>query len=290
MISGALCAVASARISSSLPRPTSVAGSAASRIWKTVPAISAPALRASSTSSRSDSRPCSPAGMPGKRGASFNQTPTSKARCAVETRCWAFVIEIGRESSCGTCAFRAGLTPQTIIRLSPQPSDTRLQPRGACADQGRFAKHADPWENGFMRKLTITAVNFLAAAMMLMGNAQAQQTPAANTQQAPTAKAAPAPAAGAQKAPAAKTGQAAKPRLQHVLTLKTQKDKVSYAVGMNVGTKLGAELRQKSIEVDPAILLRGVKDALAGGKMLLTEAEARAALTRLSLQASQQRP
>jgi len=128
-----------------------------------------------------------------------------------------------------------------------------------------------------MRKLTLTAVNFLAAGMMLLGNARAQQTPAANTQQSPAPKAAPAPTAGAQKAPAAKTGQAAKPRTQPVLTLKTQKDKVSYALGSNLGTNL----HKQSVEVDPAIVLRGLKDALAGGKMLLTDDEARAALTQL---------
>jgi FKBP-type peptidyl-prolyl cis-trans isomerase FklB len=128
-----------------------------------------------------------------------------------------------------------------------------------------------------MRKLTLTAVNLLAAGIMLMGNAQAQQTPAANTQQAPAAKAAPAPAAGAQKAPAAKTGQLAKPRTQPVLTLKTQKDKVSYALGAN----LGMNLHNQSVDVDTAIVLRGLKDALAGGKLLLTDDEAKAALTQL---------
>ena len=128
-----------------------------------------------------------------------------------------------------------------------------------------------------MRKPTINMVYLLAAGMMLIGNAQAQQTPAVNTQQAPAAKAAPAPAGGTQKAPAAKTGQAAKPRTQSVLTLKTQKDKVSYALGMNLGTNL----HKQSVEVDPAIVLRGMKDALAGGKMLQTEDEARAALTQL---------
>src|ERR1700704_1486645 len=132
-----------------------------------------------------------------------------------------------------------------------------------------------------MRKLTITALNFLAAGMMLPGTAQAQQAPAANTQQAPAAKAAPAPTAGAQKAPAAKTGQTAKPRTQPVLTLKTPKDKASYAVGLNVGRNLGAQLHQQSVEVDQAILLRGVKDALAGGKTLLTDDEVKAALTQL---------
>jgi FKBP-type peptidyl-prolyl cis-trans isomerase len=135
-----------------------------------------------------------------------------------------------------------------------------------------------------MRKLTLTAVNFLAVGIMLMGNAQAQQTPAANAQQAP-AKAASAPAAGAQKTPAAKTGPAAKPRTQPVLTLKTQKDKASYAVGLNVGRNLGAQLHQQSVELDQAILLRGVKDALAGGKTLLTDDEVKAVLTQLQTEA-----
>ncbi len=121
------------------------------------------------------------------------------------------------------------------------------------------------------------AINLLTAGMMLMGNAQAQQTPAANPQQAPAAKAAPAPAAGAQKAPVAKTGQAVKRTTQPVPTLKTQKDKVSYALGANLGTNL----HKQSVEVDTAIVLRGLKDALAGGKLLLTDDEARAVLTQL---------
>ena len=112
---------------------------------------------------------------------------------------------------------------------------------------------------------------------MLLGNAQAQQTPAAKTQQAPAAKAAPAPAAAAQNAPAAKTGPATKPRTQSVLALKTQKDKVSYALGAN----LGMNLHNQSVEVDPAIVLRGLKDALAGGKMLLTDDQAKGALMQL---------
>jgi FKBP-type peptidyl-prolyl cis-trans isomerase FklB len=132
-----------------------------------------------------------------------------------------------------------------------------------------------------MRKLTIMALNFLAAGMMLPGTAPAQQPPAANKQQAPSANAVPAPAAGAQKAPAAKTGQTARPRTPSVLSLKTPKDKASYALGMNVGRTLGAQLHQQSVEVDQAILLRGVKDSLGGGKTLLTDDEAKAALTQL---------
>ncbi len=128
-----------------------------------------------------------------------------------------------------------------------------------------------------MQKPFITAVSLLTAGMMLLGNALAQQTPAAKAQQSPAAKAQPAPPAGAQKAPAAKTGAATKPRTQSVLTLQTQKDKLSYALGMN----LGSNLHKEKVEVDPAIVLRGLKDALAAGKMLLTEDEARATLTQL---------
>ena len=118
-----------------------------------------------------------------------------------------------------------------------------------------------------------------------MGNAQAQQTPAASPQQAPTAKTAPAPTAGAQKAPAAKTGATTTPKTPVPFTLKTQKDKVSYAVGMNVGKGVAARLKQQSVEVNQAVLLRGMKDALAGGKMLLTEEEERTVLTQLTLEA-----
>jgi len=121
--------------------------------------------------------------------------------------------------------------------------------------------------------------------MVLCGNAPAQQTPATNTQQPPTAKAAPAPATGAQKAPTAKAGTAASPRTPASLTLKTQKDKASYAVGLNVGKNLEAQLTQQSVEVNQAILLRGVKDALAGGKTLLTDDEVKAVLTQLQADA-----
>src|SRR5437660_9548794 len=99
-----------------------------------------------------------------------------------------------------------------------------------------------------MRKPTFTAMILLMAGIMQTANVQAQQAPAA--------KAAPAPAAGAQKAPAAKPGTATKPRTQPPLTLKTQKDKTSYAIGLNVGKGLAGNLKQQSVEVDQAILLR----------------------------------
>jgi FKBP-type peptidyl-prolyl cis-trans isomerase FklB len=125
-----------------------------------------------------------------------------------------------------------------------------------------------------MRKLTITTICLLSAGMFLPGGAQAQQTPAAATQQAPATKTQAAPATGTQKTPSAKTGTAVKPRVQPPLVLKTQKEKFSYALGMN----LGDNLHKQSVDVDPAILLRGLKDALAAGKTVLTEEEARTVL------------
>jgi len=136
-----------------------------------------------------------------------------------------------------------------------------------------------------MRKLTITVVNVLAVGMMLLGSARAQQTPAAASPQAPAAKpqtasaakSPQAPAASAQKAPAAKPGQPAKPKSPSSLGLKTDKDKVSYALGMN----LGANLKRDSVDIDTAIFVRALKDTVTGGKTLLTDSEARAALTQL---------
>ena len=61
---------------------------------------------------------------------------------------------------------------------------------------------------------------------------------------------------------------------QDAPALKSQKEKLSYALGMD----LGNQFRMQSTDVDPALLFQGLKDALAGGKTLLTEEEARAAI------------
>ncbi len=124
-----------------------------------------------------------------------------------------------------------------------------------------------------MRNFT-QVVPILAAGMVLLGNAQAQQTPAAKTEQAP-AKAQPAtpakPKAPATKAGAAKTAAA---KSAATTALKTPKDKFSYALGMN----LGASLHKQSVDVDPNMVAQGLRAALAGGKTLLTQEEAQAAL------------
>ena len=71
------------------------------------------------------------------------------------------------------------------------------------------------------KTFTLTA-SILAAGMLLPGNSYSQQTPAAKTPAAP--------AATTRRAPAAKSPVAA--------PLTTQKDKFSYALGMDLGTNL----------------------------------------------------
>ncbi|MGZ4867860.1 MAG: FKBP-type peptidyl-prolyl cis-trans isomerase [Candidatus Angelobacter sp.] len=130
-----------------------------------------------------------------------------------------------------------------------------------------------------MQKPLTIAFQLFAAGIMLLGHAPAQQTPAATTQPkqpASTQGAAPAkkqtPTTTTKKAPVtSKTATAP--------TLKTQKEKTSYALGM----KIGGDLRRQGIgeSLDPAITARALRDALAGSKALLTEDEERALLTQL---------
>jgi len=119
-----------------------------------------------------------------------------------------------------------------------------------------------------MHKSMKIAMNTLAAGSLLLGHALAQQTPAATTQTAPAASS---PSTAA-KTPAKKPATAAKTATP--LALKTQKDKFSYALGM----KMGENLKKQSVPVDPAILSRGLRDALAGKKTLLTDEEAQGAM------------
>ena len=57
--------------------------------------------------------------------------------------------------------------------------------------------------------------------------------------------------------------------------LKTQKDKMSYIIGMDIGNNL----KKQSIDVDPNVLAKGIKDALAGQKPLLSDQEIRETMT-----------
>jgi len=138
-----------------------------------------------------------------------------------------------------------------------------------------FAKPPAECQNDSMKKPLNLVVTLLAALTILLGRAQAQQTPSSSAQQPPPAASAQTPAATPKKAPAAKPGQTPARKTTTPLTLNTQKDKVSYAIGMNIGTAM----KRDGVDLDIAILLRGVKDALAGSKLLMTDQEAQAALS-----------
>ncbi len=114
---------------------------------------------------------------------------------------------------------------------------------------------------------------------MLLGIAVAQQgsgsAPAASAQTSSGQT-----SSGAKSSTAAKTatGAAHKPATTAApITLKTDLQKQSYAMGMNLGTGL----HRQGITLDPALVSRGIKDAQSGGKTLMTEDEARAVLTQL---------
>jgi FKBP-type peptidyl-prolyl cis-trans isomerase FklB len=57
--------------------------------------------------------------------------------------------------------------------------------------------------------------------------------------------------------------------------LKTPKDKVSYIIG----TDIGKNLKKQSMDINPEILYRGIKDAFSGSKLLLSDEEIQAVMT-----------
>jgi len=122
---------------------------------------------------------------------------------------------------------------------------------------------------------------------MLSGATVAQQSstqaPAANK---PASAVAP-KSASPQAAGAAKTGQGAagakKPGAATgaPAVLKTEKDKRSYAIGLNIGAKVANELKAGGVDMDSAVLARGIRDSLTGAKHLMTDEEVKTALTAL---------
>ena len=119
-----------------------------------------------------------------------------------------------------------------------------------------------------MRNLLTTFLTSLTSALLLLPSMFAQQTP---PKSAPTP-----PAATTKKTTTAKrpASPAAKPK---PVALTTQQDKISYAIGMN----MAKTLQRQSLQVEPDLLVKGLKDVLTGNKPLLTEDEARTTLTTL---------
>lgn len=67
--------------------------------------------------------------------------------------------------------------------------------------------------------------------------------------------------------------------------LKTQKDQVNYAIGANIiGT-----IKQQGVEIDLDLVIKGMRDAYSGDKLLLTDEEVRTAIDRYQTAVKQKR-
>lgn len=121
-----------------------------------------------------------------------------------------------------------------------------------------------------MQKL-LTLFPPLAAGMLLLSHVSAQQTPTAQGSKPASTQSKTSGTKTTAKKPAtsAKTATAA--------PLRTDKDKSSYALGMSIGTGL----HRQGVPVDPAIVARGLRDAMSGAKTLMTEDEMKSTLQQL---------
>ncbi len=59
--------------------------------------------------------------------------------------------------------------------------------------------------------------------------------------------------------------------------LKSKKDRLSYGMGVD----LGKNLKSQSIDIDPDLVAKGIKDAFTGGKTLMSDEEVREVITAL---------
>jgi FKBP-type peptidyl-prolyl cis-trans isomerase FklB len=131
------------------------------------------------------------------------------------------------------------------------------------------------------RLLKTTLFPCIATGMLLMGSSSAQDSSAGATSKPAQSSSAQSSTSGTAKAPAKKTTTStAKPAT--ALTLKTQKEKNSYALGMSIGS--GLKRQGVGTAVDPALVSRGLRDAIGTGKTAMTEDEMRAALQQLRTQ------
>jgi FKBP-type peptidyl-prolyl cis-trans isomerase FklB len=140
-----------------------------------------------------------------------------------------------------------------------------------------------------MRKLFSSTLVFAAAGILSGSATIAQQTstPAPATTSKPATSSAAKSASTGQNAGTAKTGQGATAAKKPAATtgaatlLKTEKDKRSYAIGLNIGAKVANELKAGGVDMDSTILARGIRDSLTGAKHLMTDEEVKTSLTAL---------
>jgi len=118
--------------------------------------------------------------------------------------------------------------------------------------------------------LKSTSISWTLVLLLVAGSGAAFAQGGAASIQPQTSTQAATPQGSGQNSQAAGNAAAEAP-------LKTNKEKASYALG----AQIGSSLRRQDVDIDPAIFERGMKDAMEGGKMLLTPQEGQAALAQL---------
>jgi len=124
-----------------------------------------------------------------------------------------------------------------------------------------------------MKRLFLSGLIVLFAYPVVAQNQTSSQATAAATTPAAPAATTPKTATTAKKTgTAAKSATAAAP-------LTTAKQKFSYALGMQIGGGLGANLKKQNVDVDWNLVGQGMKDSATGTKTRLTQEEMKTVLT-----------
>lgn len=131
------------------------------------------------------------------------------------------------------------------------------------------------------KPLTAILIQCIATGLLLLGRAPAQNPPASTPAQPskPASSQSTTSTTGTAKSSTASKSATTRTGASTTLTLKTQREKNSYALGMNIGT--GLKKQGANASVDPVLVSRGLRDALSGSKTAMTEDEMHAALQQL---------
>ena len=121
-----------------------------------------------------------------------------------------------------------------------------------------------------MHKSLVPAATTLAVAVFLSGALFAQQTSSTSSSGSKPATSGAKTSSGTQS----KTGTTAKS--SEPMTLTTDKEKLSYALGMSIGMGM----KHDNLDVDPKVLAQGLNDVMSGAKPMMTDAEAQAVLSK----------
>lgn len=115
-----------------------------------------------------------------------------------------------------------------------------------------------------------TLVLCLAVAGAALGQGTSAPKKPAGTAAAPKASPSPTPKASPSPSPSPSPAASTSP-------FKTPKERISYALGMSLGTNIS----RNKVDVDQNLIIQGLKDAMGGGKVQMTEDEARTAFQEL---------